>query len=281
MTSRKFHFLIPIVFSVLITTSVLLLWPTADANAQCGSQASSCKNCHEVQAEAPVNNDGTDWHQSHAFGDFCEFCHAGNVQAPEMEAAHMGLVAPLDDVKAGCSACHANDLMEKAEVYAVALGVEVGSGGGGSAAPAASADPTSAGDNTAVTTSADPVAATAVTFTPEMDINDPNVIDYVQRYQEIVLGIHPTNWGNVILTMFIGVMVVGGGAFVAKNEDWLHMDGGEVAETAVPATNPTVANALLSQINKLPPAAQKALARILEQPQDAAQLFQSLSNLKK
>ena len=28
----------------------------------------------------PVANNG-DWHKVHAFGDFCEFCHAGNVQA--------------------------------------------------------------------------------------------------------------------------------------------------------------------------------------------------------
>jgi len=26
--------------------------------AQCGSQASSCKNCHEVQGQDPVNGDG-------------------------------------------------------------------------------------------------------------------------------------------------------------------------------------------------------------------------------
>ena len=32
------------------------------AQAQCGSQASSCKNCHETQGKMPVNNDGTGWH---------------------------------------------------------------------------------------------------------------------------------------------------------------------------------------------------------------------------
>lgn len=279
MSSRK-PFLF-IVASILLITTVFLLWPTGSANAQCGSQASSCKNCHEVQAEFPVNNDGTDWHQSHAFGDFCEFCHAGNVQAPEKDAAHVGLVAPLDDVKAGCSACHANDLMEKAEVYAVALGVEVGSGSGGSAV---TADTASADADTAVsTTTTEPVAATAVTFAPEMDINDPNVIDYVQRYEEVVLGHHPTNWGNVILMMFIGAVVVGGGAFVVKNEDWLNVAEESVGgDTAVSTTTyPVETNALLTQINKLPPDGQKALANILKQPKEAAQLFQSLSKLKK
>ncbi|MCB8981602.1 MAG: hypothetical protein H6657_29695, partial [Ardenticatenaceae bacterium] len=64
-----------------------LMWPQT-ANAQCGSSASSCKNCHEVQAVDPVNNDGTSWHEAHAFGDFCEFCHAGNVQATDEAGAH-------------------------------------------------------------------------------------------------------------------------------------------------------------------------------------------------
>jgi hypothetical protein len=276
MSSRKpFLFILS---SILLITSVFLLWPTSSANAQCGSQASSCKSCHEVQAEFPVNNDGTDWHQSHAFGDFCEFCHAGNVQAPEMEAAHVGLVAPLDDVKAGCSACHANDLMEKAEVYAVALGVEIGSGGGGSAAPAST---DSAGTDTAVSTTTEPVAATAVTFAPEMDINDPNVIDYVQRYEEIVLGIHPTNWGNVILMVFIGAVVVGGGAFVVKNEHWLEEDEAVVGGTAVATINTPETNKLLTQLNKLPPEGQKALAALLEKPEEATQLFQTISKMKK
>jgi hypothetical protein len=272
MPSRKSYFIIPI--SILLITTILLLWPTSSANAQCGSQASSCKNCHEVQAEYPVNNDGTDWHQSHAFGDFCEFCHAGNVQAPEKDAAHTGMVPPLSDVKAGCSTCHADDLMEKAEVYAVALGVEVGTGGGGSAAPAST---DSAEGDAAETTTAQPVAATAVTFTPELDVNDPNLIDYVQRYNEIVLGQHPTNWGNVILMALIGAVVVGGGAFVVKNEHWLEDGDGE----PVPDTYSAEIITLLPQLDKLNADGRKALATILEQPQEAAQLFQTLSKLKK
>lgn len=96
------------------------------AQAQCGSSASSCKNCHEVQGEDPVNNDGTNWHEAHAFGDFCEFCHAGNVQATDKETAHVGLEAPLDNVQVSCGNCHAADLDERATVYAVALGVEIG-----------------------------------------------------------------------------------------------------------------------------------------------------------
>ena len=44
--------------------------------AQCGSQASSCKNCHEVKGENAVNAKG-DWHISHAFGDFLRVLPCG------------------------------------------------------------------------------------------------------------------------------------------------------------------------------------------------------------
>ena len=102
--------------------------------AQCGSQASSCKNCHEVKGEDSVNAKG-DWHVSHAFGDFCEFCHGGNVQATDEAAAHQGLVQPLDDVKTNCSSCHADDYQAKAETYAKTLGVTLGAATGGSTQP--------------------------------------------------------------------------------------------------------------------------------------------------
>ena len=52
---------------------------------------------------------------AHAFGDFCEFCHGGNVQATDEAAAHQGMVQPLDDVKTNCSSCHAADYQAKAE----------------------------------------------------------------------------------------------------------------------------------------------------------------------
>ena len=95
---------------LLIMGIVLLLLPVTPVEAQCGSQASSCKNCHEVQGQLPVNNDGTGWHESHAFGDFCYMCHAGNPQATDVDAAHTGMVSPLSDIDAACKQCHAADL---------------------------------------------------------------------------------------------------------------------------------------------------------------------------
>jgi hypothetical protein len=62
----------------------------------------------------PVNADGTGWHQSHAFGDFCYICHAGNNQAKDEAAAHEGMVPPLSDVRAACQQCHVADLDARA-----------------------------------------------------------------------------------------------------------------------------------------------------------------------
>ena len=80
---------------LILSIGFFFLLPAQKVSAQCGSQASSCKNCHETQAQDPVNNDGTAWHASHAFGDFCYLCHAGNNQATDKTAAHTGMVDPL------------------------------------------------------------------------------------------------------------------------------------------------------------------------------------------
>jgi hypothetical protein len=90
-------------FILLIAVGVFILLPVQPVSAQCGSQASSCKNCHETQAKDPVNNDGTAWHTQHAFGDFCYLCHAGNNQATDETAAHTGMVNPLADIVASCA----------------------------------------------------------------------------------------------------------------------------------------------------------------------------------
>ena len=113
-----------VVGAALVVVSAAALLTTQPAKAQCGSQASSCKNCHEAQAQDPVNTDGTGWHQSHAFGDFCYICHGGNNQATDEEAAHTGMVAPMADVQAACAQCHPSDLQARADVYTVALGIQ-------------------------------------------------------------------------------------------------------------------------------------------------------------
>jgi hypothetical protein len=272
--------LVLIALGAIIVVLAFALQPTVVADAQCGSQASSCKNCHEIQGELPVNTTG-DWHVSHAFGDFCEFCHAGNVQAPEADQAHTGMVAPLEDVQAGCAACHPSDPVEKAEIYAAVLGVAVGSGGGGSSASASGSSNTAASSGAA---DSEPILDNQ----PEM-VTTGSVIDYDQQYAETVLGERNINVGNVILTALIALVAVGGGAFVFFNERRLGGFGStdELSQTEsinvqskieIEGISPDVA-ALLPEVEKLNPLGRRALARLLNNPEIASDLLHHLSRL--
>jgi hypothetical protein len=228
------------------------------AYAQCGSQASSCKNCHEVQGQMSVNADGTGWHQSHAFGDFCYICHAGNNQAMDKTAAHEGMVDPLSDVQAACQQCHVADLQERAQVYASVLGVEVGS-----TSPA----PTSDGNTQSMPASADLASNVASNVAPDQGCNqivvdDPNTLNYAENYDEIVLGRKPVNWGNMILIGMIGLVVVGGGGFVISHEKLVNVKFGDRRE--VKDDFPADVVEMLPKIAGLKPGARKSLKNILE-----------------
>ena len=192
---------IPIRVGLLLALAALSLVLMGGLNerqavAQCGSSVSSCKNCHEVQGQDPVNNEG-EWHTAHAFGDFCEFCHAGDVQATDKEAAHQGLVAPLGDVQASCQSCHPNDYMDLAQQYAGVLGVEVGTGGGGGAPPAGEAP--SAPSAPPSEAPAAPAAAGPVSAPSGGEIIDLNKV-----YAESQAAEQPrTNVSNLVLIALI------------------------------------------------------------------------------
>jgi hypothetical protein len=237
--------------ALVIAASVFLTTATT-ASAQCGSQASSCKNCHEVQGEMPVNADGTSWHQSHAFGDFCYICHAGNNQATDKAAAHEGMVAPLSDVKASCQQCHVADLDARAQVYATALGVEIGSG----------AAPTLGGGVAAAPVSAESAPSAASDSCNDIVVNDPNAVDYAASYDEIVLGKKPFNWGNSILIGLIGLMLVGGGGFVATREKLVNVKFGDTRKVEV--EYPADVVEMLPKIAGLKAGTRKALKNVLE-----------------
>jgi hypothetical protein len=214
--------------------------------AQCGSQASSCKNCHEVKGEDSVNAKG-DWHVAHAFGDFCEFCHGGNVQATDEAAAHQGLVQPLDDVKTNCSSCHAADYQTKAETYAKALGVTVGASTGGTTPPSAPAATTS---NTAAqpaqsTQSAQPqTQQPAPAATPTYS----EVTDYVAAYR--AAKPLPPSAGTLVTGMMLALTVVGGGSFIFWNEKRLR-------SMPRPAASDTPADEQSQEIAQLQPILKK------------------------
>jgi hypothetical protein len=262
MPNHRIRTLFTIVAGVCLLVGIYLLLPMQKASAQCGSQASSCKNCHEVQGQDPVNNDGTSWHTSHAFGDFCYICHGGNNQVTDKTQAHTGMVAPLSDIQASCMQCHPNDLQERAQVYATALGITIGK-----------ADTPSA----TITTTTPVTQTTTTTTTPcaligtELAVNDPNLVDYTQRYSEIVLGKKPVNWGNIILIGLIGMVAIGGGGFMFVREKLVKLSFGDTRK--VEGEFPADAVDMLPRISKVSSAGRKTLSRVLENPKKAEKLL--------
>src|SRR5450759_3147478 len=86
---------IAVVLGIVALAMVVFLGGGGEtARAACGASASSCKTCHEINRKKPVNTNG-DWHKQHAMGDYCSFCHGGNVQAQDETGAHAGLVLGL------------------------------------------------------------------------------------------------------------------------------------------------------------------------------------------
>ena len=257
-------------FVLLITVGILFLLPVQPVSAQCGSQASSCKNCHETQAKDPVNNDGTAWHTSHAFGDFCYLCHAGNNTASDKTAAHTGMVDPLSDIAASCKSCHAADFQAKAQLYATTLGVTIGS---------SAAAPTQAASQPSVSSTPSAPAA------PAAAIPAAAMVDYSQRYAEIALGQKPVNVGDVILIVMIAAMLFGGGYFVLRREGWVSVsfqDARQIQATKVVQEGyPADVVEMVPELAKLKPDARRNLRQILAKPGTAAELFASIVKLIK
>jgi hypothetical protein len=262
MHHRKFSFgLITVGIVFLVVTGIFFMLPAQSASAQCGSQASSCKNCHETQAQKPVNNDGTAWHTSHAFGDFCYLCHAGNNQATDITAAHTGLVDPLSDVVASCKSCHAGDFEARAQIYATTLGVKIGS---------TAATPVASSVQPAVATAAPAVIQAAVV--PAADL-----VDYSRRYDETVLGKKPVNIGNVILILMIAGLLFGGGYFVLSREHLVKVSFQESRQ--IGDGYPTDVVEMAPELAKLKKAARADLRKILAKPATAAELFALVTKL--
>ncbi len=277
MPFRKSQFFILAGLALIFLAGSLLLLPVPKASAQCGSQASSCKNCHETQAQKPVNNDGTAWHTEHQQIDACVNCHAGNPQSMDKAASHTGMVPWESDVKAGCFTCHPDDYMDKAQIYATTLGVTLGG-----AAPSAATTQPAATASAPETTSA-PAAAVVV--------SEPGEIDYTKQYNETVLGQTAINWGNVIVIVMILAIVVGGGLFVYWNERRLHGKKGFFPQSLFPGKVATSAEApvvegystdvtaLLPMIARLNPVGLHALKRILQEPEQANDMLHALAHL--
>ena len=277
MQNKKYYLLSIFVGLILVFVSGLWLASAQPVKAQCGSQASSCKNCHEVQGQKSVNSDGTGWHQSHAFGDFCYICHAGNQQATDKVASHTGMVPPLQDVKSACTSCHVKDTAARAQVYADKLGIAIGAG-----SPPNASSPTNGTDV--------PPAASAPANPPAMGngvvVENQPVIDYVEQYNETVLGKAAVNWGNAIVSVLIVLIVIIGGVVVFFNERKLRgasmpqapKSGGEPEAVRLEDYQQEILE-LLPKIKALNPAGRKALGRLIADPEAASELLIILSRL--
>jgi hypothetical protein len=268
MHHRKLSFWLIAAGVALFAMGMIFMLPAQPASAQCGSQVSSCKNCHETQGQKPVNNDGTAWHTSHAFGDFCYLCHAGNNQATDITAAHTGLADPLSDVDASCKSCHAKDFEAKAQIYATTLGVTLGSGGGASTQVAS--------QPVASTPAAATVApvATQAAIVPAADM-----VDYSKRYDEIALGKKPANIGNIIMIVLIVALVLGAGFFIARREGLLKVSFQDTK--TIQGSYPADVVDMVPEIARLKPGARKDLRQILSKPSTAAELFALVIKLMK
>ncbi|HTX91970.1 MAG TPA: hypothetical protein VMC09_12220 [Anaerolineales bacterium] len=262
MQHRKLSFwLMTAGLMLLFTVGMFFLLPARPVSAQCGSQASSCKNCHETQGQKPVTNDGTAWHDAnHTLIDSCAICHAGNSQATDETAAHTGLADPLSDVAASCKSCHPKDYQARAQVFATSLGVTLGAGSP-AATTAASAPAASAATATTV-----PAATQAAAVVPAADI-----VDYSQRYDEVALGKKPANVGNIIMIVLIVALVLGAGLFIARREGWFKISFQDTK--TIQGSYPADVVDMVPDLAKLKPAARKDLRTILSKPATAAELF--------
>jgi cobalamin biosynthesis Mg chelatase CobN len=233
--------------------------------AQCGSQASSCKNCHETQGQMPVNNDGTAWHTQHAFGDFCYLCHGGNNQATDKVAAHTGMVAPLVDINTSCKSCHPADTLAKAQIYATTLGVQVGADTGSS----------SSGQPATTTATATPPSGTSTSaqgaFSPPAD--SANLVDYVKQYNQTANGKSPSNWGNIILIVMAVLLFLGGGGFIVLNEKLVRVrfkvsfGDTRIVPSGKTGEYPADVVDMLPAMSGLNPHARNSLKKILDKPE--------------
>ena len=203
--SKRPLFLAVAVIGVLFAAGIFFFWVDSNAAfAQCGSSVSSCKNCHEVNAKNPVNGSG-EWHTKHAFGDFCVFCHGGDVQATVKTVAHTGMYYPLADPKQSCQSCHTTDTNERAQVYATILKIDLKNQGGAAPASGNTGNGSSSADTT--NNALKPIDSPGDTHASGA------IIDFNRRYDLEVLGLSDqSRTGNMILVglgLFFAVVGLG------------------------------------------------------------------------
>ncbi len=181
----------------------------------------------------------------------------------------------MQDVKAACQSCHVKDYNERAQIYADKLGVKIGSG----AAPAA-------GANASEPAKPAPGAPQPASNSNPIVVEKQPVIDYVEQYNQSVLGQTSVNWGNIIVAIMIVMIVILGGTVVFFNERKLR--GSPARKNTIDAAGneiirledyPEDVIALLPRLKALNPVGRKALGKLLKNPEAAAELLLTLSRL--
>ncbi len=120
---HKLSWLSLLVGGLLLVFAVFMVQTPQAVDAQCGNP-SSCKTCHEIQNQYPVNNQGS-WHVDHEPYDACVVCHGGNRDAKDFATAHEGVVTDLSVMTASCQNCHTDNLSQVCNTYAAELGVTI------------------------------------------------------------------------------------------------------------------------------------------------------------
>ena len=136
----------------------------------------------------------------------------------------------------------------------------------GSGASATSSEAASGSDPTSGQT-----VVASVPATTELDVDDPSLVNYVQRYNEIVLGQKPFNWGNAILLGLIGLVAVGGGGFVATREKLVKVSFGDTRKA--PDGYSAEVIDFLPTLAGLKPTSRNTLKNVLSDPQKAEKVL--------
>ena len=89
-------------------------------------------------------------------------------------------------------------------------------------------------------------------------------MDYAARYNEIVLGQKPVNWGNVVLIGMILLLAVGGGGFVVANEKLVNLSFGDTKKAG--EEYPADVVDMLPALTRLKASTRQSLKRLIENP---------------
>ena len=143
------------------------------------------------------------------------------------------------------------------------MGIKVGEG----AAPAAGAASTTTAP--AAGGAAQPVVSAPVNT--QIDLNDPNVVDYTKTYNAVVLGQKPIDWGNSILIGLIGLVIVGGGGLVVTHEKLVKVSFGDTKKVEGEYSSDVVD--MLPSIANLKSNSRKSLKNVLDNPQKAEKIL--------